>query len=337
MKTVKCLIVCVMVLSTFLTGCQKKESAASAAAGQSAASPQKVAMMFGLGGIGDKGFNDDGLRGLEMAKQQLGIDYQYVEPREIAEFEGHLRSFARSGQYALVMGIGFDQASAMTTVAKEFPSQQFAIIDGMGDNLPNLASVLFRDNEKTYMVGVIAAMTTKTNKLGFVGGMDIPSINMFAAGYRAGIQAVNPAIQLNIRYVGAWNDTNTGKELARQLYDTGADIVYVAAGGSGLGVFSAAADTSKLAIGCDVNQIPNDPAHIFLSSIRRVDNTVLGEIKKTLDGQFQGGLVSVGLKEGALTYTTEGAQVKTPQNIIDMAEQARQDIISGKIIVPEQL
>ena len=267
----------------------------------------------------------------------MGVDYQYVEPSEIAEFEGHLRSFARSGQYELIMGIGFDQASAMTTVAKEFPKQHFTLIDGVGDDLPNLASVIFRDHEKTYMVGIIAAMTTKTNKLGFVGGMDIPSINMFAAGYRAGIQAVNPAIQLNIRYVGAWNDTNTGKELARQLYDTGADIVYVAAGGSGLGVFSAAADTNKLAIGCDVNQIPNDPAHIFLSSIRRVDNTVLGEIRKILDGQFTGGIVSVGLKEGALTYTTEGARVQTSQDILDKAEQARQDIISGKIIVPEQL
>jgi basic membrane protein A len=137
--------------------------------------------------------------------------------------------------------------------------------------------------------------------------------------------------------VGAWNDTNTGKELARQLYDTGVDIVYTAAGGSGLGVFSAAADTNKLAIGCDVNQIPNDPAHIFLSSIRRVDNTVLGEITKALNDQFRGGLVSVGLKEGALTYTVEGAQVKTPQEIIDKAEQARADIISGKITVPETL
>lgn len=318
-----------------LGGCQKKEPAAGA--GQGTADQKKIAMMFGLGGLGDKGFNDDGLRGLEAARQKMGIDYQYVEPREIAEFEGHLRSFARSGQYEIIMGIGFDQTSAVSTVAKEFPKQKFVLIDGVGDDLPNLASVIFRDNEKTYMVGIIAAMTTNTNKLGFVGGMDIPSINMFAAGYRAGIQSVNPAIQLSIRYVGAWNDTNTGKELARQLYDTGADIVYVAAGGSGLGVFSAAADTKKLAIGCDVNQIPNDPEHIFLSSIRRVDNTVLGEIEKALDGRFRGGIVSVGLKEGALTYTTEGAQLKTPQNILDRAEQARDDIISGKITVPDQL
>ncbi|MDR2480086.1 MAG: BMP family ABC transporter substrate-binding protein [Treponema sp.] len=335
MKMVKGLFLSLLVLAAVLSGCQKKEPAPGA--GQSAAGPKKIAMMFGLGGLGDKGFNDDGLRGLETAKQQLGIDYQYVEPREIAEFEGHLRSFARSGQYELIMGIGFDQASAMSTVAKEFPGQHFTLIDGVGETLPNLESVTFRDHEKTYMIGIIAAMTTRTNKLGFVGGMDIPSINMFAAGYRAGIQSVNPAIQLSIRYVGAWNDTNTGKELARQLYDTGADIVYVAAGGSGLGVFSAAADTNKLAIGCDVNQIPNDPAHIFLSSIRRVDNTVFGEIKKILGGQFTGGMVSVGLKEGALTYTTEGAQVKTPQDIIDRAEQARQDIIDGKITVPEQL
>jgi basic membrane protein A len=332
MKNVKWIAVAAVltvVLSANLFAGGKKEVAESGG--------KKVAMIFGLGGLGDKGFNDDGMRGLARAKQDLGVNYQYVEPREIAEFEGHLRDFARSNQYEVIIGIGFDQVDAMNSVAKQFPNQKFAIIDGVGEDLPNLQSVSFRDHEKTYLVGLVAASMTKTNRLAFVGGMDIPSINMFASGYRAGIRATNPAVQLDIRYVGAWNDANTAKEIAMALYNTGADIVYVAAGGSGLGVFSAAADTNKLVIGCDVNQIPNDPAHIFLSSIRRVDNTVFNTIDSALKGQFKGGQITMGLKEGALTITTEGAQVQTPKAIMDKVEQARADIISGKIVVPSQL
>ena len=317
-----------------LGGCQKKEIVPEA--GQDAA-VKKAAMMFGLGGLGDKGFNDDGLRGLELAKRQLGIDYEYAEPREFAEFEEHLRSFARSGQYEIILGLGFDQSDAMSAAAREFPHQKFALIAGEGEALPNLASITFRDNEKAYLIGIIAAMTTKTNQAGFVGGMDIPSINLFAAGYRAGIQSINPAIQVAIRYAGAWNSAEAGRELALQLYDAGADIVYAAAGASGLGVFAAAAETGRLAIGSDVNQITIDPVHIFLSSSRRMDNVVLGEIQKALEGRFQGGVVSVGLKEGALNYITEGAWTVTAKSVLRIAEEARAGIINGNIIVPEQL
>ncbi|MDR2482330.1 MAG: BMP family ABC transporter substrate-binding protein, partial [Treponema sp.] len=259
-----------------LGGCQKKETVP--ADGQDAAEVKKAAMVFGLGGLGDKGFNDDGLRGLELAKRQLGIDYAYTEPLEIAEFEEQLRSFARSGQYEIILGLGPDQSGPMSAAAREFPHQKFALIAGAGEALPNLASITFRDNEKAYLIGIIAAMTTKTNKAGFVGGMNIPAINLFAAGYRAGIQAINPAIEVDIRYVDAWNNAGAGKELARQIYNSGADIVYAAAGASGLGVFAAAREMGKLAIGSDVNQITIDPAHIFLSSTRRMDNVVLGEI-----------------------------------------------------------
>jgi basic membrane protein A len=302
-----------------------------------ASGAKKVAVIFGLGGLGDKSFNDDGMTGLRRAQAELGIEFQYVEPKEIAEFEGHHRFFARSREYDLIVGIGFDQADAINVVAAEFPSQQFVLIDGEANETPSVASISFRDNEKTYLIGIIAALTSKTGRIGVVGGMDIPLINSFIAGYRAGALSVNPNIQVDIRYVGAWNDANTGKELAMSLYNSGADIVYAAAGGSGLGVFSAAADVNKLAIGADVNQIPLDPDHIFLSSIRRVDNAVFNEIEKMVKGEFKGGRAVPGLKEGVVGYTVEGAKVITPQNIINQAEQAKQDIISGKIIVPSAL
>jgi basic membrane protein A len=297
----------------------------------------KVAVVFGLGGLGDKSFNDDAMTGIQRAKAELGIDYQYVEPKEIAEIEGHHRYFARSGEYALIIGIGFDSEEAIELVGAEFPNQKFAVIDGETKVSDNVVSMSFKDNEKTYLIGVIAGLTTKTNKIGMVGGMDIPLINSFAAGYRAGARSVNPNIQVDVRYVGAWNDANTGKELAMSLYNAGADIVYAAAGGSGLGVFSAAKDAGKLAIGADVNQIPLDPDHIFLSSIRRVDNAVYNEIEKVVKGEFKGGRFIPGLKEGVVGYTVEGAKVVTPQSIIDRAEQAKQDVISGKVVVPTAL
>jgi basic membrane protein A len=297
----------------------------------------KVAVVFGLGGLGDKSFNDNCMTGLQRAKAEMGIDFQYVEPKEIAEIEGHHRYFARSGEYALIVGVGFDSEEAIETVGAEFPNQKFAVIDGETKVSDNVVSMSFKDNEKTYLIGVIAGLTTKTNKIGMVGGMDIPLINSFAAGYRAGARSVNPNIQVDIRYVGAWNDANTGKELAMSLYNSGADIVYAAAGGSGLGVFSAAKDAGKLAIGADVNQIPLDPDHIFLSSIRRVDNAVYNEIEKVVKGEFKGGRFIPGLKEGVVGYAVEGANVKTPQNIIDRAEQAKQDVISGKVVVPTAL
>jgi basic membrane protein A len=303
----------------------------------SAPGVKKVAIIFGLGGLGDKSFNDDGMSGVQRAKTELGIDFQYVEPKEIAEFEGHHRFFARSREYDLIIGIGFDQADAVNVVAAEFPSQKFALIDGEADEAPNVASISFRDNEKTYLIGIIAALTTKTGRIGVVGGMDIPLINSFVAGYRAGALSVNPNIQVDVRYVGAWNDANTGKELAMSLYNSGADIVYAAAGGSGLGVFSAAADVNKLAVGADVNQIPLDPEHIFLSSIRRVDNAVFNEVEKVVKGTFNSGRIVPGLKEGVVGYTVEGARLTTPKDIIDRAEQAKQDIIDGKIQVPSAL
>jgi len=331
MKRVKLMLVLALLLPA-LVSVYGKGQAAGGTGGV-----KKAAVVFGLGGLGDKSFNDDAFTGLQRAKAQLGIEFQYVEPKEIAEFEGHHRFFARSGEYELIIGIGFDQADAIDAVAVEFPNQKFALIDGEAKDLPNVTSISFKDNEKAYLIGVIAGLTTKTNKIGVVGGMDIPLINSFVAGYRAGARSVKPDIQVEIRYVGAWNDANTGKELAMSLYNSGADIVYSAAGGSGLGVFSAAADVNKLAIGADVNQIPLDPDHIFLSSIRRVDNAVFNEIEKVVTGQFKGGRVVPGLKEGVVSYTVEGAKVATPQNIIDRAEQAKQDIISGKVTVPSSL
>ena len=292
-----------------------------------------VALVLGTGGLGDQSFNDSAYKGLQKAADELDADVQYVEPKEIAEFEGHFRDFAKSKKYDLILGIGFDQADAVTAVAAEFPDQKFVIIDGSAEG-DNVTSINFKDEEKAYVLGTIAAMTTKTGKVGILGGMDVPSINVFVEGFKAGAIAHNKDVEIMVKYVGAFNDANTGKELALSMYDAGADIVMQAAGGSGLGVFSAGAERGKLAIGADVNQIPIDPDVIIASGMRTLDNVVFDQVKAVKEGTLKSGDVMLGFKDGGVDYTTEGTKKMPSQEALDAAAAAKQDIVDGKITPP---
>ncbi|MGI6576973.1 MAG: BMP family lipoprotein [Eubacteriales bacterium] len=335
MKKLFSILSVILILTMILAGCDSSAPASNQNEGKSN-DEISVAVVFGLGGLGDKAFNDSAYAGIKRAEDELGIKVQYVEPKEIAEFEGHHREFAKSGSYDLIVGVGFDQADAIKAVGEEFSDQKFVLLDGELD-MPNVASITFKDNEKTYLVGTIAGLTTKTNKIGIVGGMDIPLINSIIAGYKAGAMSVNKDVEVLVKYVGAWNDSNTGKELAMSMYNEGADIVMGAAGGSGLGVFVAAKDTGNLAIGADVNQIPIDPSCIFLSALRNLDVCIYNEIKDVKEGTFTAGMKKLGLKEDAVDYTVEGAQVETPEDVLQKAEDARKAIIDGTIVPPTTL
>jgi len=336
MKKILSIVSIILLFSVIFAGCNSS-SPSDSKGGSSSDGEISVAVVFGLGGLGDKAFNDSAYAGIRRAENELGAKVQYVEPKEIAEFEGHHREFAKSGKYDLIIGVGFDQADAIIAVGNEFPNQKFVLLDGEIDGMSNVSSITFKDNEKTFLVGVIAGLTTKTNKIGIVGGMDIPLINAFVAGYKAGAMSVNPNVEVLYKYVGAWNDSNTGKELAMSMFNEGADIVMAAAGGSGLGVFVAAKDTGNLAVGADVNQIPIDPSCIFLSAIRKLDVCVFSEIKAVKEGTFTPGLKQLGLKEDAVDYTVEGARIETPDEILNKAEEARKAIIDGTIVPPATL
>ncbi len=333
-------IVTLMMLLSVLAGCSSNtgsDSATNIPNGTAPKKPLKIALQLATGGLGDKSFNDNAMEGMERAKKDFGIEFQYVEPKEVAEFLGYFRDFAKDGTYDMIIGIGFDKADAINAVAPEFPNQKFVVIDCEPNEMDNVVGIKFKDNEKAFLTGIVAGGTTQTDKIGVVGGMDIPLINALAAGFKAGAAYGNRNVDVQVKYVGSWNDANTAKELALSMYDAGADMVYQGAGGSGLGVFSAAADAGKLAIGSDVNQILLDPDAIFLSSIRRVDVAIYNEIEKLYNGIFEPGNHVYGLKEGVVSYTVEGAKHKAPQEAIDAAEAARQDIIDGKIKVPMTL
>ncbi|MCM8788333.1 MAG: BMP family ABC transporter substrate-binding protein [Candidatus Omnitrophica bacterium] len=271
----------------------------------------RVGLVFDVGGRGDKSFNDAAYNGLMRAKDSLNIDFQYIEPSGAGggDREAGLRELAAKG-FELIFGIGFMFSDDITKIAREFPNQYFACVDYTvkeGETIPtNLVALKFKEEEGSFLVGAIAGLTTKTNIVGFIGGMDIPLIHKFEAGYKAGVKAVNPDCKILVGYAGltgeAFKNPGKGKELALAQYNKGADIIFHASGSTGLGVFEAAREKNKLAIGVDSDQWYEAPGYVLTSMIKRVDNAVFETIKDVANGRFKGGVRELGLKEGGVGY-----------------------------------
>jgi basic membrane protein A and related proteins len=298
------------------------------------------AVVFDMGGKFDKSFNEAAYNGAERFKKETGIAYREFEVTAEAQREQALRNMARRGS-TIIVGIGFSQASGMEKVAKEFPNLKFAIVDAVVD-LPNVSSIVFKEHEGSFLVGMAAAMASKTGKVGFVGGMDIPLIRRFALGYEEGAKYVNPKIEVFQNMTGttpaAWNDPTRGGELARSQFDRGADVVFAAAGATGLGVLQAAKDKGRLAIGVDSNQDHIHPGTILTSMIKRVDLAVYETFKRVRESLWQPGVRSLGVAEGGVGYSVD--QYNRLLMTADMErrlQQARADIIAGKIKVTDYM
>jgi basic membrane protein A and related proteins len=295
-------------------------------------------IVFDMGGKFDKSFNEAAYTGAERFKKETGIVYRDFEVTNEAQREQALRNMARRGAQ-IVVGIGFAQASGVEKVAKEFPSTKFAIIDAVVE-LPNVQSIVFKEHEGSFLVGMAAAMATKSGKIGFVGGMDIPLIRKFALGYEEGAKYVNPKIEVFQNMTGttpaAWNDPTRGSELARSQFDRGADVVYAAAGGTGLGVLQAAKDRGRLAIGVDSNQNHLHPGTILTSMVKRVDLAVYEAFKTARDGTWKPGVRNLGVAEGGVGYAVDQHNRSLISAEMERRlAQARADIIAGKIRVTE--
>jgi basic membrane protein A and related proteins len=267
----------------------------------------KPAVVYDLGGKFDKSFNEAAYAGAEQFKKETGIDYRDFELQNDAQREQALRRFAREGNNPIV-AVGFSQASALEKIAKEFPNTKFAIID-MVVKEPNVASVVFKEEEGSYLVGLLAGMASKTGKVGFVGGMDIPLIRKFACGYVQGVKAAKPGAEVFQNMTGttgaAWNDPVKGGELAKSQIDRGADVIYHAAGGTGIGVLRAAADAGKLGIGVDSNQNGVQPGKVLTSMLKRVDNAVYKTFADATAGKFAAGVQVLGLAEGGVDWAQD--------------------------------
>src|SRR3989454_9012328 len=257
----------------------------------------KVGLVLDRGGKDDKSFNASAYQGAMEAKKKLGIYLKYVEASDDNAFEPLMRAFAQK-DFDLIIGIGFAQKEAIHKVATQFPKKHFALVDSQVE-APNVRSLMFEEHEGAYIIGAIAALTSRTGKVGFVGGMDVPLIRRFAMGYEAGAKAINPKATVLANYCGvtseAWNNPPKGKELALAQYDAGVDIIFAAAGASGIGVFDAAEDRKEFAIGVDSNQDWVKPGFILTSMLKRVDLAVFTVIQDTQTGKFTGGLERFGL------------------------------------------
>ena len=343
-KVLSVVLALMMILS--LSACGKKEEAAPAPAEPAAPAEDEapveetsdftIALVIGVGGLGDGSFNDTLKEGCDMAKEAFGLaDYQIIEPKEVAEFEGHFTDLSASGEYDLIVAGGFDAIEAMGKVAKEFPEQKYLFVDGEVPDCENVTSVTYRDNEKAYCLGIVAAMETETNKLGIITALDIDSLRVFSSGFIAGAQSVNPDIEISVKVVGGFADTTTAKELAIALKDEGCDILYVMAGGSGLGAFAAAEEQGDLKIfGVDTNQCLIGPDVCAISGMRLMQNTIKNNVGFAIDGTIQAGHHSEGFVEDALDYTVEGSNIPVSDEALAAADAAREAIIAGEIEVP---
>ncbi len=306
--------------------------------GQSVFAEFKVGLVLDRGGRDDKSFNASAYEGAALAKKQLGISLKYVEANDDNAFEPLLRAFAQK-DYDLIIGVGFAQKEAIKKIAAQFPQKHFALVDSEVDE-PNVRSLMFEEHEGSYVIGAIAAMVNKTGTIGFVGGMDVPLIRRFEMGYEAGAKKINPQIKVLANFCGvtseAWNNPPKGKELALAQYEGGADIIFAAAGASGFGVFDAAEEKKKLAIGVDSNQDWTKPGLILTSMLKRVDLAVLATIQEAKDGKFTGGLKRFGLADKGVDYSVDQYNEKIlPESVRTRADALKADIIAGKIVVPD--
>jgi basic membrane protein A len=307
-----------------------------------------VGIVFDIGGKDDRSFNAAAWQGVQRAEKEFPVVLRDVEPGNPTSIEPAMRAFAERG-YNLVIGVGFAQSPIMERVAKDYPNVNFAIIDGV-INLPNVASLVFMEHQGSYLVGMIAAKNSKTGTLGFIGGMDIPLIHRFAVGYTEGAKAVNPNIQVIQNYVGvtdgAWNNPGKGKELSLAQIGKGADVIFTAAGNSGLGAFDAVEQQGKDAngrakafvIGVDSNQNGVKPGFVLTSMVKRVDNVVYRLIQELVAGQFKGGFHVYGLQEDGVGYSVDqfNQSLLSPE-VIKQVEEAKQKIINGQITVTDAM
>jgi len=318
-----------------------------------------VGIVFDIGGKDDRSFNAAAWSGAKCAetgkwpdgtscgKPPLNIVLRDIEPGNPTSIEPAMRAFAERN-YDLIIGIGFAQTPIIESVARDYPNIRFAIVDGVSD-LPNVASLVFKEHEGSYLVGMLAAKTSKTGTIGFLGGMDIGLIHRFKGGYEEGARAVNPNIRVIPNYVGvtdaAWNNPGKGKEIALAQISKGADVIFTAAGNSGLGAFDAVEQAGKkdgrathFVIGVDANQNMVKPGFVLTSMVKRVDNAVYSIVQDVVNGQFKTGFHVYGLNEDGVGYAMDenNKDLITPE-MIKQVEEARAKIIAGQIKVVDKM
>lgn len=359
-KRIRMLVALLMVLAlvaTALVGCGQKKETSSTGGGSSSGTANtpktdvKAAMVTDVGGLGDKSFNDLSYQGLQRAQKELGVEIKVLSSKEIADYDSNLSQLANAG-YSPIFAVGFLMTDSLNKAASQFPDSNFGGIDITLENPPkNAVGLNFKENEAGYLAGVVAGLATKEtfdsrlndkNIIGFVGGMPIPPVQRYEAGFVAGAKSVNPNVKVISLYAGKFDDQAKGKELGLSLIDQGADVVFAAAGQTGLGSIKACQEKKALFIGVDADQfltVPGSGDVMLTSALKKVDNAVYSVCKDAVDGNFPGGKnISFGLKEDGVDLAPyHDFESKVPQSIKDAVDKAKQDIVNGSVTVPEKV
>lgn len=321
----------------FISSCGKKDTPVTEKENKS---KLKVGLVFDIGGRGDKSFNDAAYKGLEMAKEKLGVDFESIDPGDGSDRESALRQLASKSDIGLIFGVGFIFTDDINNIAKEFPNKKFACVDYSVDpskNIPsNIEAIEFKEEEGSFLVGALASLLTKNNKVGFIGGMESNLIKKFETGYEQGVKYANPNCEILSAYVSVspegFKNPGKAKEIALSQYAGGADIVYHASGLSGLGLFEAAREKNKLAIGVDMDQEKEAPGFVLTSMVKLVDEAVFQTIKDYKENKFTGGIKTFGLKDNGVGFVyNENNKKFIPVDVKQKIDSMRNDIIAGKI------
>ncbi|WP_283139544.1 BMP family lipoprotein [Rhizohabitans arisaemae] len=332
----------ILLFSLFtLSACGGGESGNGTAGngGSTAGGPHLWSLVTDANGLGDQGFNDLGKQGVEESAESLGGKASVIQSGSQSQFVPNLQQAVASGS-TTVTAVGFALADAVTQVAKAHPNSRFILVDAVavdaaGKSLPNVAGIRFREHEAAFLAGIIAGKTTKTNKLGFVGGVELPSVVRFLTGFQAGVKQANPSASVRTAYLGNFNDSAKGKGLATAHFDAGADIVFEVAGGGGLGVYDAAKTRGPgvWVVGTDTCKQRLAPDNYLTAATKDVPGAVLRQNQAAADGKFTGGEISLGLAEKAVGVCEE-TFAGLPAEVKDLVEKAKEAVGSGKITVP---
>lgn len=324
-------LVFIMIFSVVISGCGTKSSSGDG-------SELKVGMVTDVGGVNDNSFNQSAWEGLQQFQEETGAKVDYIESQSDADYIPNLNQFVKDN-WDLTWGIGYMMGDAIQQVAEQNPDAKLAIIDAVVD-APNVQSVTFKEHEGSFLVGVVAGLMTETNKIGFVGGVDIPVIKRFEAGFLAGVKAANPDAEVIVNYTGAFDAPDQGKAAAATIYNEGADIIFHAAGSTGDGVFNEAKERLKSGnhvwvIGVDKDQSITFGNEVTLTSMmKRVDTAVYTISKSLVDGEFKGGISELGLADNGVGLPADNPNV--PEDVLKQVEEYKEKIINGEITVPAE-
>lgn len=304
--------------------------------------PIRAAVVLGSGGVDDRSFNAAAWRGMQQAQKDLSLaenGIKYVESKDSSDYKPNLTAFAGQS-YDLIFGVGYQLAGAVKEVAPQFPNVKFALVDSPSPGTPNCVGLVFKEQEGSFLAGFLAASMSKTRKIGFVGGEQIPIVERFEAGYKAGAKTADPKVVVSATYTGDWNDQGKGRSQAEQQFGAGADVILEGAGKSGLGVIEAAREKGAgfYAIGSDQDQDDLAPGRVLTTVIKHTDFAVSDTMRRVKEGQFKGGTQVYGLKEGGmgLSNMRHTRQAISPEIMAKLAE-IKQEISDGKLIVPTTL